>query len=61
MATPMIFREMAQRVIGRCIEVRTLVRKQHYSVEALRQIGTTEESVIRMLTTTHKGWVCEMT
>ncbi len=29
-------------------------------MEALRQEGITEESVAAMLTTTHKGWVCEI-
>jgi GNAT superfamily N-acetyltransferase len=56
----MIFREMEQRDVGRCIEVRTLVREQRYSVEALRQVGITEESVTKMLAMTHQGWVCEI-
>ncbi len=56
----MIFREMEQRDIGRCIEVRTLVRENRYSMEALRQAGITEESLAAMLATTHKGWICEI-
>jgi ribosomal protein S18 acetylase RimI-like enzyme len=60
MAAPMIIRQMEKRDIGRCIEVRTLVRENRYSVEALRQVGITEESVTTMLATTHKGWVCEV-
>ena len=56
----MIFREMEQRDVCSCIDVRTSVRENHYSLEELRQAGITEASVTRMLTTTHKGWVCEM-
>jgi GNAT superfamily N-acetyltransferase len=56
----MIFREMEPRDIGRCIEVRTSVRENRYSLEELRQAGITEASVTRMLATTHKGWVCEL-
>ena len=56
----MIMREMEQRDIRDCIEVRTLVRENPYPMEALRQAGITEESVAAMLTTTHKGWVCEI-
>ncbi|HSY18647.1 MAG TPA: GNAT family N-acetyltransferase [Candidatus Acidoferrales bacterium] len=56
----MIFREMEQRDICSCIGVRTSVRENRYSLEELRQAGITEESVAGMLTTTHKGWVCEM-
>jgi len=54
-----VFREMEPRDIDRCIEVRTLVRENRYSREALRQVGITGESVARLLATTHKGWVCE--
>lgn len=60
MSTLMIFREMEQRDIRSCIEVRTSVRENRYSLEALRNEGITEESVAKMLTTTHKGWVCEI-
>jgi ribosomal protein S18 acetylase RimI-like enzyme len=56
----MVFREMQQTDIGRCIEVRTLVRENRYSLAALRQEGITEESVAGMLETTHQGWVCEI-
>jgi ribosomal protein S18 acetylase RimI-like enzyme len=56
----MTFREMERRDIGRCIEVRTLVRENRYSLESLHREGITEESVAGMLTTTHKGWVCEV-
>jgi hypothetical protein len=57
---PMTFREMERRDIGRCIEVRTLVRENRYSLAALQREGITEESVARMLATTHKGWICEL-
>ena len=56
----MIFREMELRDIRRCIEVRTLVRENRYSLEALQREGITEQSVAGMLATTHKGWVCEV-
>ncbi len=46
--------------IGRCIEVRTQVRENRFSLEALRQLGITETSVTAMLATTHMGWVCEV-
>jgi ribosomal protein S18 acetylase RimI-like enzyme len=55
----MNIREMESRDICRCLEVRTLVRENHYSLTALQQAGITEESVAAMLATTHKGWVCE--
>ncbi|HEY3761623.1 MAG TPA: GNAT family N-acetyltransferase [Verrucomicrobiae bacterium] len=51
---------MERRDIGSCIEVRTLVRENRYSLEALHQAGITEDSVAQMLATTHKGWICEM-
>lgn len=56
----MILREMTRGDICRCIEVRTSVRENRYSLEALRQAGITEESVAGMLATTYKGWVCEV-
>lgn len=56
----MVFREMEQRDIGSCIEVRTSVRENRYSLEALQQAGITEASVAGMLLdSTHRGWVCE--
>ena len=56
----MIFREMEPRDIRRCLEVRTSVRENRYSLEALEQEGITEAFVAEMLAATHKGWVCEM-
>ena len=56
----MNFRAMEPCDIRRCIEVRTLVRENRYSPEALHREGITEESVAGMLATTHKGWVCEV-
>ena len=56
----MILREMEPRDIGRCLEVRSLVRENRYSIEALRQEGITEETVTLVLATTHQGWVCEI-
>jgi GNAT superfamily N-acetyltransferase len=55
----MILREMKPADVRHCINVRTMVRENHYSLEALRQAGITEESVCEMIATTHKGWVCE--
>ncbi|MDR3406038.1 MAG: GNAT family N-acetyltransferase [Chthoniobacter sp.] len=56
----MILRGMDRRDISRCLEVRSLVRENRYSVEALRREGITEETVTAMLATTHQGWVGEI-
>ena len=56
----MVLREMLQQDICGCFQVRTSVRENRYSLEALRQEGITEASVAEMLATTHKGWVCEV-
>ncbi len=56
----MTFREMEARDIARCIEVRTSVRENSYSAEALAQAGITKATVAAMLASTHKGWVCEV-
>ena len=36
------------------------MRENRYSLEALQAEGITEDSVIALLGTTHKGWVCEI-
>jgi len=56
----MNFRHMNAVDIARCIWVRTKVRENHFSPEALANAGITEESVLQMLGTTHHGWVCEV-
>lgn len=56
----MTYREMEPNDISRCIEIRSLARENRYSIEALRRAGITQKSVAAMLTTTHKGWVCEV-
>jgi len=56
----MILRKMEPRDVRRCLEVRTSVRENSYSIEALRQEGITEEAVATMLATTHRGWVGEI-
>ena len=53
----MTFREMEARDIARCIEVRTSVRENSYSAEALAQAGITKATVAAMLASTHKCWV----
>ena len=45
--------------IGVCIEIRTSVRENHFSLEALAQACITESSVAGLLATTPRGWVCE--
>ena len=59
-AAPMIYRSMEPRDIRHCIKVRTSVRENRFSLEALRQEGITEESVTQLLATSHQGWVCEV-
>lgn len=56
----MILREMEPKDVPGCFVVRTSVRENHLSREELRRLGITEESVTALLTTTHKGWVCEI-
>jgi len=56
----MIFRKMVRDDIARCIEIRTSVRENRYSMEALVKEGITEALVAQMLDTTHQGWVCEV-
>ena len=60
MTTPVLTREMEPRDISRCLEIRTSVRENRYSLEALQKAGITEASVTALLATTHQGWVCEI-
>jgi ribosomal protein S18 acetylase RimI-like enzyme len=56
----MIFRTMQKTDIADCFRVRTSVRENKFTLEGLAKIGITEESVGRMLGSTHQGWVCEV-
>jgi len=56
----MNFRIIESGDITRCIWIRTSVRENRFSLEALAKAGITEESVTKMLGTTHQGWVCEV-
>ena len=60
MTAPATMRELEPRDIRRCLEIRTSVRENRYSLAALEQAGITETSVTALLTATHKGWVCEV-
>ncbi|HEV2294129.1 MAG TPA: GNAT family N-acetyltransferase [Tepidisphaeraceae bacterium] len=45
--------------VGRCFWVRTHTREQCSTLEGLTQAGISEDAVTRLLTSSHKGWVCE--
>ena len=55
---------MSLRLIGakdltEIIEVRASTRENPFSRKALQDLGITEESIARLLCTTHRGWLCE--
>jgi ribosomal protein S18 acetylase RimI-like enzyme len=52
-------RKMEPQDVADCISLRTQTRENRWSLEALTQAGITEPSVIKLLASTHQGWVCE--
>jgi ribosomal protein S18 acetylase RimI-like enzyme len=55
----MTFREISSQDIQTLFAVGTSVRENVYTREGLQRGGITEESVAAMLSTTHRGWLCE--
>jgi GNAT superfamily N-acetyltransferase len=55
----MIFREIEPRDISAIFDVRTATRENTFSRNDLYSLGITEESVKKMLSLTHCGWLCE--
>jgi GNAT superfamily N-acetyltransferase len=56
----MIFREIMIDDVPALFDVRTSVRENVYSREALYRDGITEGAVAGMVGTTHRGWLCEV-
>jgi GNAT superfamily N-acetyltransferase len=56
----MTFREITTNDVPGLFEVRTSVRENIYTREALYRDGITEATVAHMIGTTHCGWLCEV-
>jgi len=56
----MIYREILQGDIASLFRVRVSTIENGFSLEELHAAGITEESVSKMLQSTHKGWLCEI-
>jgi GNAT superfamily N-acetyltransferase len=54
------FREITPVDVPALFVVRTATRENPYSLEALRAIGITEESVRAKLASVHRGWLAEV-
>jgi ribosomal protein S18 acetylase RimI-like enzyme len=55
----MTFREIIDADVPELFVVRAATRENTISVEDLRKMGITEESVLGMLKSTHRGWLCK--
>jgi GNAT superfamily N-acetyltransferase len=55
----MNFREIVSNDVPALFDVRVAAKENSFSREALYAAGITEESVRKMLQTTHQGWLCE--
>jgi GNAT superfamily N-acetyltransferase len=55
----MKFRLIEPEDIAETIDVRAASRESSFSREELRQLGITEESTGKLLSTTHRGFLCE--
>lgn len=53
------FREIAARDVPDLFAVRAATRQNALSRGQLARLGITPESVLTMLRTTHRGWLCE--
>ena len=56
----MIFREITPSDIQSLFYVRTRTRENTYSVEQLHSAGITEQSVAQKLSSSYKGWLCQV-
>jgi GNAT superfamily N-acetyltransferase len=55
----MRFREIEARDVPELFAVRVATRENALSREELARLGITEGTVLAMLETTHRGWLCE--
>lgn len=53
-----MFREIGAADVPALFDVRTRTRENAYTLEQLRALGITIDSVRRRLEGTHKGWLC---
>jgi GNAT superfamily N-acetyltransferase len=56
----MIFREIKEKDIPGIFEVRVSTDENKLSRAELERLGITQASVLEMLNTTHRGWLCEV-
>lgn len=56
----MIFREIKSADIQSLFYVRARTRENTYSYEDLERAGITEQSVTQKMSTSYKGWLCEI-
>ena len=56
----MIFRETTPADIQSLFYVRSRTRENTYSLEELERAGITEQSVTEKLSSSYKGWLCEI-
>lgn len=56
----MRFREVTPSDVPSLFHVRTRTRENAYSLEELTQLGITEEAVKARMSSTLKGWLCEV-
>ncbi|HEY7727980.1 MAG TPA: GNAT family N-acetyltransferase [Candidatus Eisenbacteria bacterium] len=55
----MSYREIGERDVPALFSVRVATRENALSLDELARLGITEASVLSMLRTTHRGWLCE--
>jgi ribosomal protein S18 acetylase RimI-like enzyme len=55
----MRFREIREHDVASLFAVRVATRENTLSREQLAGLGINEETVLAMLDTTHRGWLCE--
>lgn len=56
----MIFREITADDVPALFAVRVATRENSYTLAELDELGITVPSVTAMLTTSHRGWLCEV-
>lgn len=56
----MKFREVTPTDVPSLFYVRTRTRENRYTLEELAGLGITEKSVIEKLSSSYKGWLCQM-
>ena len=56
----MEFREITRADVPSLFYVRTRTRENRYTLEGLARLGITEKSVIEWLSSSTKGWLCQI-